>query len=183
LHSPKARVAASRSGSEKSSLRSRLRRHRRDLAVALPGAAGRAADALDVARLPPFKIVAGYEKIGSEIDPSPVLRKLAAIGAALAFPVVLGPHVPLTFRTSRGDAIPDLIIAPLLAFDHNGARLGQGGGHYDRTIERLRARGPLFVIGLAYAGQEIEAVPFEPHDQRLDAILTEIGYIEFRKDI
>jgi len=36
----------------------------------------------------------------------------------------------------------------------------------------------VFVIGLAYAGQEIEAVPCEPHDQRLDAILTEIGYIE-----
>jgi 5-formyltetrahydrofolate cyclo-ligase len=121
--------------------------------------------------------------MGSEIDPSPVLLKLAATGALLALPVVLGPHLPLAFRTPDGDAIPDLIIAPVLAFDRAGRRLGQGGGHYDRTIERLRARGPLFVIGLAYAGQEIEAVPCEAHDQRLDAILTEIGYSEFRKDI
>ena len=86
--------------------------------------------------------------------------------------------------TTDSAVTPDLIIAPLLAFDRAGGRLGQGGGHYDRTIAALRARGPLFVIGLAYAGQEIEAVPrMKPHDQRLDAILTEIGYIEVRKDI
>jgi len=176
-------VSASHPGSEKSSLRSLLRRRRRELAAAVPDAAGRAAAALNLARLPPFNVVAGYEKIGSEMDPSPLLQKLAAAGAVLAFPIVLGPHLPLAFRTSDGEATPELIIAPLLAFDRNGGRLGQGGGHYDRTIERLRSRGPLFVIGLAYAGQEIEAVPHEPHDQRLDAILTEIGYIEVRKEI
>lgn len=173
----------SHSASEKSSLRSLLRRRRRDLAVTVPDAAERAAAALNLGRLPPFKVVAGYQRMGSEMDPSPVLQKLAATGAVLAFPLVLSPDVPLAFRTPDGDAIPDLVIAPLLAFDRVGGRLGQGGGHYDRTIERLRARGPLFVIGLAYAGQEIEAVPHEPHDQRLDAILTEIGYIEVRKDI
>ncbi|HEY9233988.1 MAG TPA: 5-formyltetrahydrofolate cyclo-ligase, partial [Phenylobacterium sp.] len=75
-----------------------------------------------------------------------------------------------------------LVICPLLAFDRRGARLGQGGGHYDRTIEALRAEGPVFVLGLAYAGQEVEGLPAEPHDQRLDAILTESGYIEARKD-
>ena len=95
----------------------------------------------------------------------------------------MAPDAPLTFATSDGAAAsPDLIIAPLLAFDRTGGRLGQGGGHYDRTIEALRARGSLFVIGLAYAGQEIDAVPREPHDQPLDAILTELGYIEVRKD-
>jgi len=95
-------------------------------------------------------------------------------------PIVINADEPLKFERvdGSGHATPDLIIAPLLAFDRAGGRLGQGGGHYDRTIEALRARGPVFVIGLAYAGQEIEAVPCEPHDQRLDAILTEIGYIE-----
>ena len=57
-------------------------------------------------------------------------------------------------------------------------RLGQGAGHYDRAIANLRAIKPVFVLGLAYAGQEVDALPMEPHDQRLDAILTETGYIE-----
>jgi 5-formyltetrahydrofolate cyclo-ligase len=77
---------------------------------------------------------------------------------------------------------PDLVICPLLAFDRRGSRLGQGGGHYDRTIANLRAMKPVFVLGLAYAGQEVEEIPAEAHDQRLDAILTETGYIEVRKD-
>lgn len=70
----------------------------------------------------------------------------------------------------------------LLAFDAAGGRLGQGGGHYDRTLAALRARGQVFVLGLAYADQEVEALDMEPHDQRLDAILTETGYTRFRKD-
>ena len=73
---------------------------------------------------------------------------------------------------------PDLVITPLLAFDRRGGRMGQGGGHYDRTLARLRAHGPVFVLGLAHAGQEVAEIPAEPHDQRLDAILTEKGYIE-----
>ncbi len=99
--------------------------------------------------------------------------------------MVIGPDRPLVFQRADGQGydVPDLVIAPLLAFDRSGARLGQGGGHYDRTLEGLRARGPLFVIGLAYAGQQIDAVPREPHDQCLDAILTEISYTRVRKDI
>ena len=54
---------------------------------------------------------------------------------------------------------------------------GQGGGYYDRLIASLRARGPLLVIGLAYAGQELAEVPMERHDQRVDAILTETEFI------
>jgi 5-formyltetrahydrofolate cyclo-ligase len=64
---------------------------------------------------------------------------------------------------------------PLLAFDAHGGRLGQGGGYYDRTIAQLRAGGPVFVLGLAYAGQEVERLPAETHDQPLDAVLTETG--------
>jgi 5-formyltetrahydrofolate cyclo-ligase len=83
---------------------------------------------------------------------------------------------------SAPEVFPNLIIAPVLAFDRRGGRVGQGGGHYDRTLEALRARGEVFVLGLAYAGQEIASVPSEAHDQALDAILTETGYIEVRKD-
>ena len=80
------------------------------------------------------------------------------------------------------EATPRLVICPLLAFDRAGGRLGQGGGHYDRTLAVLRAQGPVFVLGRAYAGQEVAALDLEPHDQRLDAILTETGYTRFRKD-
>jgi 5-formyltetrahydrofolate cyclo-ligase len=73
---------------------------------------------------------------------------------------------------------PDLVISPLLGFDRSGRRLGQGAGHYDRALAALRARKPVFVIGLAYAGQEIAELPHEDHDERLDAILTEAEYIE-----
>jgi len=78
---------------------------------------------------------------------------------------------------------PDLIIAPLVAFDLDGHRLGQGGGFYDRAVAALRARKSVFVLGLAYAGQQAVRIPAEPHDQTLDAILTEKGYIPVRKDI
>lgn len=164
-------------------LRSQLRRRRRELAKSTPAAAARAAAQLPLDRLPPFVVVAGYHSMGAELDPRPVLQRLAERGARVVFPVVEGADAPLRFETSDGAALtPDLIIAPLLAFDRAGGRLGQGGGHYDRTIEGLRAGGPVFVIGLAYAGQEVDALPVEPHDQRLDAILTEIGYSQWRKD-
>ena len=77
---------------------------------------------------------------------------------------------------------PNLMITPVLAFDRNGGRLGQGGGHYDRTLANLRKVRPVFVLGLAFAGQEIEHVPMGQHDQRLDAIITETAYIEVGKE-
>ncbi len=169
--------------SEKIKLRSRMRRRRRDLAMTVSDAADRAAVNLRLERLPTIKVAAGYQKVGSEIDPGAVLDRLSAAGAVIALPFIEEPDRPLSFQVDGATVTPDLIIAPLLSFDRAGGRLGQGGGHYDRTIAALRARGSVFVIGLAYAGQEIEAVPHEPHDQRLDAILTEIGYIEARKDI
>ena len=73
---------------------------------------------------------------------------------------------------------PDLVVAPLLAFDRAGRRLGQGAGHYDRALENLRAARTVFVLGLGFAAQEVAELPDEAHDQRLDAILTETGYIE-----
>ncbi|HHN72883.1 MAG TPA: 5-formyltetrahydrofolate cyclo-ligase, partial [Thermopetrobacter sp.] len=54
-----------------------------------------------------------------------------------------------------------------------GHRLGQGGGHYDRTLAALRAHAPLIAVGAAFSGQEIDAVPAQPHDQPLDWIVTD----------
>ena len=185
--------------SAKRELRRTLRVLRGRLAAETPDAAARAARALDPTILPPFAIVSSYHPVGSELDPGPVARRLCETGARLALPVCEGADRPLLFRiwdpldglvpdalgvpsppASALQVRPDLVIAPLLAFDRVGGRLGQGGGHYDRTLAKLRADAPVFVLGLAYAGQELDAVPGEDHDQRLDAILTENGYRPFR---
>jgi len=183
----------------KDGLRLQMRARRRDLAALNPGAAEAAALHLPLDQLPPTAVAAGYHALGAELSPWPVLRRLAEGGARIALPVALAPHSPLVFRAWAADQameadaakipsptddaetlIPQLLIAPLLAFDGEGYRLGQGGGYYDRTIAALRARGPLFVIGLAYAGQRIDRAPREAHDQPLDAILTENGYHRVR---
>lgn len=181
----------------KSELRARLRRLRRDLAAAAPDAAKQVCEHLPLGRLPAFACYSGYHAMGSELDPSPLIRHLARTGALFAMPAAEAVDAPLAFRAwdSRDTAVrdlfgvpapppsapelhPDLVICPLLAFDRRGGRLGQGGGHYDRTIANLRAMKPVFVLGLAYSGQEVEDLPLESHDARLDAILTETGYIE-----
>lgn len=187
--------------SAKTLLRTEMRARRHALAEQHPEACRRAAPLLPLDKLPPFKVVSGYRPQGSEIDPGPVLRRLQEHGARLVLPVALGRDTPLIFRAVEPGAKlapdafgipspgpeaeelrPDLVIAPLVAFDRRGYRLGQGGGHYDRTIQNLKNAGAVFVLGLAYAGQEVARVPAEPHDERLDAILTETGYIEVRKD-
>ncbi len=73
---------------------------------------------------------------------------------------------------------PDLILTPLLAFDDFGGRLGQGGGHYDRTFASISQA---LRIGLAYSGQRVERLPVEPHDIALHGVLTEVGYTPARK--
>ena len=182
--------------SEKSDLRRQLRARRAELALANPDAAERVVAHLPMGKLPALAGFSGYRAMGSELDPSPLIRHLAETGAIFALPALKDAEAPLEFRAwDPHDRLvadlagvpsppphaplihPDLVIAPLLAFDRRGGRLGQGGGHYDRTLEALRAHRPVFVLGLAYAGQEVDQVPCEPHDQRLDAILTENGYM------
>jgi 5-formyltetrahydrofolate cyclo-ligase len=75
---------------------------------------------------------------------------------------------------------PEIVIVPLVAFDRRGGRLGYGGGFYDRTLERLRARRATMAIGFAFAVQEAEALPLEETDQPLDLIVTEHGIIDPR---
>lgn len=145
-------------------------------------------------------MVGGYHALGAEIDPAPTVARFAGRGALIALPAAT-PDRPLLFRLVQAgdtpspdafgipspppgapDVLPDLLVTPLLAFDAAGGRLGQGGGHYDRTIAAIREIKPLFVLGLAFAGQEVPVLDMAPHDQRLDAILTETGYREVRKD-
>ena len=134
--------------------------------------------------------LAGYAPIGSEIDPTPALRAMAADGP-VCLPVVEGPDRPLRFRAwtpgcemvdgpfgapvpASGDwLVPEVLIVPLLAFDRRGGRLGYGGGFYDRTLAALRRAGPVTAIGFAYALQEDAGLPLEATDAPLDLIVTE----------
>ena len=181
--------------SDKTALRSRLRAVRRRLAAEIPDAGARAVRHLP-RRLPPFRVFSSYHALGSEIDPMPLMLRLWGDGQP-TLPVAVDRHSPLIFRLwTKGmrlepDAFgvpapppimpalaPDLVIAPVLGFDRAGHRLGQGAGHYDRTIANLRASKAVFVLGLAFSGQEVAELPAEAHDERLDAILTETEYIE-----
>jgi 5-formyltetrahydrofolate cyclo-ligase len=66
----------------------------------------------------------------------------------------------------------DLVLVPGIAFDAAGARLGRGGGFYDRTFPTGRAGGPL-LYGIAYELQIVDEVPHDSHDRRMNAIVTE----------
>jgi len=135
--------------------------------------------------------ISGFWPIGEEIDPLPLMRGLAARGLMFALPVVTpqglcfrawrigGPLEPAAFGlmqppANAQDVRPDTMLVPLLAFDRAGIRLGYGKGYYDEAIARLR---PRRCIGVAFSFQEVPAVPVEPHDRRLDAVVTEAGLI------
>ncbi len=66
----------------------------------------------------------------------------------------------------------DLLLVPGVAFDLRGGRLGRGGGYYDRVLGEIGKGGPLS-LGVGFEFQLVEEVPREPHDQALDALVTE----------
>jgi 5-formyltetrahydrofolate cyclo-ligase len=70
-------------------------------------------------------------------------------------------------------SVPSLVLVPGRGFDRLGGRLGRGRGCYDRALPALRRLGP--VVGVAYECQLVAVVPQEPHDERVDAIVTEAG--------
>jgi 5-formyltetrahydrofolate cyclo-ligase len=90
-------------------------------------------------------------------------------------PMTIGEHripVPATVR----DLMPDLVFVPCVGFDEDGYRLGYGGGYYDRTLAGWRAAGVAPVaIGIAFEACKTGALPREPHDLPLDAIITDAG--------
>ncbi|HEY5280277.1 MAG TPA: 5-formyltetrahydrofolate cyclo-ligase [Pseudolabrys sp.] len=150
-------------------------------------------------RLAPGTIVSGFMPLKSEINPLPLLKKLADAGAKLALPAIAGRGKPLTMRAyafgdefARGqwgirepkpeqpEVFPDVLIVPLACFDRAGHRIGYGAGYYDMTIHRLRTMKKVVAVGIAFAAQEIARVPATDRDERLDLVLTEKDVIDFR---
>ncbi|MBB6483917.1 5-formyltetrahydrofolate cyclo-ligase [Rhizobium lusitanum] len=148
-------------------------------------------DAIDIE---PGTVVSGFLPIRSEADIRPLMAHFRARGARLCVPIILdkstivfrelvpgAPLVPCGFGTSgpgpeAAVLDPRVMLIPLSAFDKTGHRIGYGAGYYDRAITRLHEKGlnPR-LIGIAFDCQEVPSVPAEPHDVRLDAILTESG--------
>ena len=144
-------------------------------------------------------VVSGYSPIRNEIDPAPLLLRRAEQGARLALPVVNARGKSLTFRAwspsdrlmlgplgipepspAAAELIPDIMLVPLAAFDRLGHRIGYGAGHYDYTFAHLRKSKAVTGIGVAFAVQEIEAVPALSHDVALDFVLTDKETFDFR---
>ena len=131
--------------------------------------------------------------IRSEIDTRPLMQALREAGHDLVLPRVEGSS--LEFRIWHHNAPlvsgkfglsepgldaplvrPATMLVPLAAFDAHGHRIGYGKGFYDRAIAALN---PKRKIGLAFACQRIDNVPSEPHDERLDSIVTEAEILNF----
>jgi 5-formyltetrahydrofolate cyclo-ligase len=144
-------------------------------------------------------IVSGFMALKSEINPLPLMQKLAGDGAQLALPRIVRRGLPLSMRAwefgaplQRGqwgirepksdapEVEPDILLVPLLAFDRAGYRIGYGAGYYDMTIARLRSRKTVIAVGIAYAAQEVPEIPKTPRDERLDLVLTEREAINLR---
>jgi len=184
--------------------KSQLRAEVLSLRDALPAAVrAAAADAIAVQPFPikitPGVIVSGFLPMKTEINPIPLMRKLADAGVKLALPAIAGRGKPLIMRTWKfGDPFktgqwgirepvpeapevaPNILIVPLAAFDRMGHRIGYGAGYYDMTINALRAKKKITAIGIAFAAQEITQVPTSERDARLDLVLTEREVIDFR---
>jgi len=184
----------------KIALRRQARERRREFTETL-GAEER--DALEQAladtlapHLAKSRITGGYCPLPSEISPFPAMQAAANNGAILAYPafadhqssfrflvgdpVESGPWACFQPSLTSPEVFPDLVLVPLVAIDGKGMRLGQGKGHYDRVLAKLRERGAL-LIGVGWQVQKLdEQIPTEPWDVPLDGFASPEGLEMFR---
>jgi 5-formyltetrahydrofolate cyclo-ligase len=183
------------SAADKQALRDELKTVREEAHARDPDAGETLADKFPLKLLERYgPIVSGYLPIGSEIDPRPLLKKLAKAGAKLALPRI--DDGEMSFRLwQQGDTLedrpfglseplqdavrvqPTLMLVPLLGFDGAGTRIGYGKGHYDRAISDIRKDGRVFTCGLGFHAQMMDDLPVEDHDEPLDWAVTERGSV------
>lgn len=175
----------------KSSMRHEAMLHRDRIDPRTESAEDAARLFLDHLQPTPGDVIALYWPKGREFDTLPLLHELLSAGHVCALPVVeRGAKVLKFARWAEDDPLeqgafglmqpvkpnwvdPDLIIVPLLAFDKRGHRLGYGQGYYDATLRHYRDMKPVVAVGYAYAQQAVLfALPTDPHDEKLDWIVT-----------
>ncbi|MBS3778047.1 MAG: 5-formyltetrahydrofolate cyclo-ligase [Candidatus Thermoplasmatota archaeon] len=92
--------------------------------------------------------------------------------------LVPGTYGILEPKKEKRNSVPpkrmETIIVPGVGFDQKGHRLGQGGGYYDWLLTHINATS----IGLAFEFQIQNTIPVEPHDQKVDCIVTEKRVID-----
>jgi len=142
------------------------------------------------------RVLGGYCPLPSEISPLPAMDDAAANGAVVAYPAFAdhqsqfrflagdpsetGPWACFQPPLDAPEVFPDLVLVPLVAIDGKGTRLGQGKGHYDRVLDRLKEHGAL-LIGLGWETQKVDAtIPAEPWDIPLDGFASPAGLEMFR---
>lgn len=188
---------------QRRALRVRARAARRQLAAGerVAAAAALAHHLLHAPDLTTARRIAAYVPFGSEIDPLPSVHGLQACGVDIYLPRIEHTVPEIRFAHWNGDPhrlqpnrfgilepvverhellgaeAMEVILLPLLAFDRRGHRLGSGAGYYDRALAcRAKRPAPPLLVGLAYACQEVAAIPAEPWDIPMDAVATERGY-------
>lgn len=171
----------------KRALRARLLAVRAGLSPAERQSAALAVTARAVAlpEVSSARVVAAYYGTGTELPTEPLLAALRARGARVLLPLLLadgglawgtydGPLVSGR-RGLREPAVADaaldeagVVIVPGVAYDAAGRRLGRGGGSYDRALASVTVP----VVALALDSEVVDEVPVEPHDRRVDVVVT-----------
>ena len=139
-----------------------------------------------------------YVSFRSEVSTRTFLGRMRADGKRVIVPYCQAQHLELFCLTSFCDLAPgtvgilepkpelrgqnqrraevqelDLLVIPGLAFDRQGGRLGYGKGYFDRLL--LGARADALLAAVAFECQLVAAVPMQPYDVRVDAVITEAG--------
>lgn len=153
---------------------------------------GYVCDKLVAIPLAHHSIVAGYKTIRGEVD---ILQALLACHDKkfqVCLPTVTPPQRIMHFAEWRPkmpmrkgplgilepegskEAVPTVVWVPLVAFDRAGRRLGYGGGYYDATLAHLKkTHREILTVGVAFSFQEVPELPEDPHDMKLDFIVTD----------
>jgi 5-formyltetrahydrofolate cyclo-ligase len=188
-------ISAAEIAEQKAILRGHMKEIRTEAAARDPDAAEKLAARFPLKLFQRYgPVVSGYLAIGEELDPAPLLARLAGQGARIVLPRVesdgamtfrdashatleKGPYGLTQPSTAAEIVRPNLVLTPLLAFDARGRRLGYGKGHYDRAIAALRSTGRVFYLGLAYAQQQVDVIPIDRHDLLLDWVETPLNSV------
>ena len=181
---------------EKAAWRERFRAARRAMTEAERAAASRAVCAriLALPEVEAARVVHAFWPLPDEVDLRPALEALRGRGATVALPAVAGPRRlehrafegadalvpgPWGLREPAPSAPPvdtralDVVLVPGLAFGRDGSRLGYGGGFYDAFLTGT----PATRVGVCVAAALVDGVPTEPHDARMDAVVTDAAVL------
>ena len=197
-----ATLSEAESKAEKALLRTQMRAARRqhDAQAHIQASNAVLTQALATNLFASGKRVAAYWATGSELSLKPLLALLLARGVFVYLPRIAAagemhflrfhgesclapsPHGVLSPKVDAFGPIAahdiDVMLLPLLAFDSRGARLGQGGGYYDRYLQGISANKPLRV-GVGFHFQALAQVPHATLDERLHAAITDQGVFSF----